>query len=91
MLNKLLRPPAKRQSKGVLRKYDPHFPKPDIEKLIHENTQLKTEISENTKVIMELRFRVKEQQKKISKLESNDEIQLQEILEKKKKNPSSYI
>ena len=41
MLNKLLRPPVKKESKGQLRKYDPQFPKPDVERLIHENSILK--------------------------------------------------
>lgn len=29
MLNKLLRPPVKKENKGQQRKYDPLFPKPD--------------------------------------------------------------
>lgn len=51
MLNKLLRPPIKKENKGQLRKYDPQFAKPDVEKLLHENNEYKIKILDDERTI----------------------------------------
>lgn len=65
MLNKLLRPPIKKENKGQLRKYDPQFAKPDVEKLLHENNEYKIKILDDERTIKQLKFKIRQQQKKI--------------------------
>lgn len=72
ILDKLLRPPSLHEKKinSQPRKFDPKFMKPDNETLAQENLSLKLQMKQDKQTIMNMKFKLAENERKIKALET---------------------